>query len=177
MTAETAKPGYHLKYHADEDRLLVSVDIPPAQEYAMALTRRLTKHLLAALAANYVKSATAAAIKNPATREIVLNFEHGSAVGAGVAGGEIRQDAGGKSLVAAPRTVREIRIAPSAQGNTAMLMNDGERTLTIDLTAQRIHIFIAAVLDIAVQAAWDFPTIAAWLDAAPPATAMPRVLH
>jgi hypothetical protein len=73
--------------------------------------------------------------------------------------------------------VREIRIAPNARGESAVSLNDGERTLTIALNAPRIHLFIAALLDVAIQASWDLPPIAAWLDTATPATAAPKVIH
>jgi hypothetical protein len=171
-----ASSAYHLKYDATEDRLLVSVDLAPAQEYAMSLTRRLTKQLLAALAGHHAKNA-AAGLRNPAARDSVLNFAHGQAVAEGIAGGEVRADAGGRIAVAAPKPVREIRIALNAQGETAVGLDDGQRTLTIALSAPRTHLFIAALLDIATKAAWDLPPIATWLDAATPATAMPRVLH
>ena len=50
MSLQITANSYHLRFLADEDRIVIAVDLSPEHELAMLLTRRLTRNLLAALA-------------------------------------------------------------------------------------------------------------------------------
>jgi hypothetical protein len=188
--------NYHVNYSAQEDRLLVSVEVTRDQEYAMGLTRRLTKLLIGTLADLQVKKKVAdldaegnaaspkvrkkleTVRKDPIKRDTVLKFEHAHAVAASVASGDTRPRQHSKPLVASPRLVREVKISPKADGGAIIKLDDKARVLTLDLNAQRVHSFMAGVLDIAAQAGWDLPVIAAWLDrASSKASVMPTAVH
>jgi hypothetical protein len=188
--------NYHVSYSADEDRLLVSVEVTPEQEYAMGMTRRLTKLLIGTLADLQVKKKVAdldaekttaspkvrkrleAVIQVPAVRDTVLNFEHSEAVAQSVASGDTRPRERRKPLVASPRFIREVKITPKANGGAIIKLDDKEKVLTLDLNGQRVHSFIAGVLDLAGKAGWDLPVIATWLDrAAATASERSSVVH
>ena len=170
---------YHLKYFAEEDRLLISVDVAPAQEYAMMVTRRLLRQVLEFLSANFAKMKAEALGRDPSVQNTVLNFEHRHAVDEATATGDARKDEQHRSLIAPPLLVREIKVNPKPDGGATLSFYDGKQYLTVDLTAQRVHVFIAAVLDIAATSGWDFPPIATWLDRAAGADPGPagRVMH
>ncbi len=173
-----------MNYSAEEDRLLVAVEVQPDQEYAMGLTRRLTKLLIGTLADLQVKKKVAdldaerivaspkvrktleTVRKDPVMRDTVLNFEHAHAVAAGVASGDTRPRQQSKPLVASPKLVRNVKITPKPDGGAVIRLDDKEQVLTLDLNAQRIHSLMAGILEIAAKAGWDLPVIAAWLDRA-----------
>lgn len=188
--------NYHVSYSAEEDRLLVAVEVKPDEDYAMALPRRLTKLVIGTLADLQVKKKVAAldaertaasprigktleaVRRDPVMRDTVLNFEHAHAVAAGVASGDTRPRQRTKPLVASPKLVREVKITPKPDGGAVIRLNDKERVLTLDLNAQRVHSFMAGILEVATKAGWDLPVIAAWLDRAPgKGTDMSTVVH
>lgn len=179
MSVQASAPTYNIRYVAAEDRLLVSVDVPPDREFAMSLTRRLSKQLVSTLAAVYVKQRGAVTPANPAARDTVLGFEHQAAVGAAVAGGDARKNTPAKALVAAPRLVHTVKITPKPDGGAVLVFDEGEKHLTLDLTAQRVHLFLAAILDIAATAEWDLPPLAKWLDGSSLSAgdAAPKAVH
>jgi hypothetical protein len=179
MTAQATAGNFHLGYDAEEDRLLVSIDVAGDQHYAMALTRRLAKLLVGALAEMQVRQRADAAGKPPQWRDTVLNFEHAQAVAAGMSSGDTKLNQPKKPLLAPPRIIREIKLTPKEHGGVIMILDDKNQILTIDLTRARAHSFMAGVLDIAARAAWDLPLIAAWLEQAAGGddAAAPRVVH
>lgn len=107
---------------------------------------------------------------NPMVRDTVLGFEHQAAVSAAVAGGDARRNTPAKALIAVPRLVRSAKITPRPDGSAVLVFDEGEKQLTLDLTAQRLHLFMAAILDIAGTAEWDLPPLAAWLEGSSLAT-------
>lgn len=179
MNVQASAPAYNIHYNAEEDRLLISIDVPPDREFAMSLTRRLAKHLVGTLAVVHAKRREAATPANPVARDTVLRFEHQAAVGAAVAGGDARKNTPAKALIAMPRLVRSAKITPRPDGSAVLVFDEGEKQLTLDLTAQRLHLFMAAILDIAGTAEWDLPLLAAWLEGSSLATgqAAPKALH
>ena len=179
MSVQASAPRYNVRYVAAEDRLLVSIDIAPDREFAMGLTRRLAKQLIGALAAIRAKRSDATTPANPAVRDTVLGFEHQAAVEAAVAGGDAHKNTPTKTLIAAPRLVRTVKITPKPDGGAVLVFDEGERYLTLDLTPQRVHLFIAAILDIAGTAEWDLPPLAAWLEGSSLSAgqAAPKAVH
>jgi len=188
--------NYHVNYSALEDRLLISVEVAPDQEYAMGLSRRLTKQLIGTLADLQVKRKVAEldpektkaspAVRqkletvrsNPVVRDTVLNFEHTHAVATGIASGDTRPRPQSKPLIASPRVVHEVKITPQPDGGAIIRLDDKQRILTLDLNAQRVHSLMAGILRIAGEAGWDLPVIAAWLQrAAGNVSSMPNALH
>lgn len=186
--AREAKPSaapYHVSYSAEEDRLLISLEVSPEREYAMGLTRRLTKMLIGALADLQVKKkdgesaaepTTAArpagrqkleALKrDPVVRDTVLSFEHTHAVAESIATGDTRPRARGKPLVAAPLLIREVKIMRKPDGGAVVHLDNRQQVLTLDLDTRRVHSLMAGILDLAEKAGWDFPVIATWLERA-----------
>ncbi|HUZ73371.1 MAG TPA: hypothetical protein VMU87_10310 [Stellaceae bacterium] len=164
MSVQTSAPTYNVRYVAAEDRLLVSIDVPPDREFAMSLTRRLGKQLVGTLAAIHAKRREAVTPANPAARDTVLGFEHQAAVGAAVAGGDARKNVPVKTLVSAPRLILAVKITPKPDGGAVLVFDEGEKHLTLDLTPPRVHLFMAAIIDIATAAEWDLPPLAAWLE-------------
>lgn len=65
MNVQASAPTYNIHYIAEEDRLLISIDVPPDREFAMSLTRRLAKHLVGTLAAVHAKQREAATPRQP----------------------------------------------------------------------------------------------------------------
>ena len=177
VSVPVASVNFHLGYSAEEDRLLLSVDVASAQEYAMALTRRLAKALIAALVDRVSKDRADGLGDNPALRDTVLSFEHANAVAGAQASGARRPRIEQKPLVAAPRLIREIRMKATADGGVALQLDDHERALNIELTPERLHSFVAGVLDVASGAGWDLPAPAAWLDRAAAVARPAVVLH
>jgi hypothetical protein len=135
--------------------------------------------LLASLADLQANRRSASIGGNPLLRDTVLNFEHASAVADAVSSGEARKKKRNKALVASPRLVQEVQITPKEDGGVVLRIDDKARMLTLDLTQQRAHAFMAGVLDLAAGAGWDLPVIAAWLDrsGASDTAPGPKVLH
>jgi hypothetical protein len=181
MTADTTSDNFHLSYDAEEDRLLVAIDVTGDQHYAMALTRRLAKLLLGALAQIQVNARADAVGKNQLLRDTVLTFEHAQAVAAAMSSGDTKLNQPKKPLLAPPRLIREIKLAPKEDGGgVIMSLDDKNRIMTIDMNRARAHSFMAGVLDMATGAAWDLPVIATWLERVADddtAAAAPRVVH
>src|SRR5690348_15527287 len=50
MSVQASAPTYYVRYIAAEDRLPVSIDVPPRREFATTMTRPLTRQLIGALA-------------------------------------------------------------------------------------------------------------------------------
>jgi hypothetical protein len=171
--------AFHLSYDSGEDRILVAIDVESERRYAMALTRRLAKLVLAALADFAGKHSASSARTDPQHRDTVLNFEHSSAVAAALASGDTKTHQPGKPLVEPPRLIREVKLTPKEGGAILVTLYDGQRTLTLELDQPRIHSFMAGVLELAAGAGWDLPLIAAWLDRAGAGdqSAQPRVVH
>ena len=166
MSAPQRTTAFHLSYDAEEDRILLAVDVESDQRYAMALTRRIAKLVLAALADLSVKRSGRAARADPQHRDTVLNFEHTRAVAEGLASGATKTRQPKKPLVQPPRLVHEVKLSPKGDGGVLMACDDRQRVLTLDLPPARIHRLMAGVLDLATGAGWDLPLIAAWLDRA-----------
>lgn len=145
MTAQASSANFHLSYNAEEDRLLVSVDVAPEQEYAMALTRRLAKLLVGALADMQVHRKVEIVGKNPLLRDTVLNFEHATAVAAAISSGETKINEQRKPLLAPPRLIREIKLTPKEDGGSLVVLDDKQQVLKIDMSPQRVHSFMAGV--------------------------------
>ncbi|MGB8181720.1 MAG: hypothetical protein WCF13_05065 [Stellaceae bacterium] len=67
----------------------------------------------------------------------------------------------------------------AASADEPAVFDGGEKFLMLDLTPQRVHLFMAAILDISGTAEWDFPPLATWLDGGSLAAgqAVPKALH
>jgi len=170
--------AFHLSYDAEEDRILIAVDVDPGRRYAMALTRRLAKLVLGALADFAGRHSAGSAQTDPQRRDTVLTFEHSSAVEAALASGETKTHQPAKPFVQPARLVREVKLTPKDDGDVVMALFDRNQVLTLDLSPARMHSFMAGLLELAASAGWDLPRIAAWLDRAKSAEpATPRVVH
>jgi hypothetical protein len=168
--------GFHLRHHVEEDRILVLVDATGEQHYAMAMTRRLAKLLLAALADIEVRRRAQTA-ENPARRDAVLTFEHQTAVAEGFSSGDTRRGEPPRPIIAPPRLVHEIKLTAKADGGVVLHFDDREKTITIDLDARRVHSFMGGLIEIASKAGWDLPRIASWLERAEPAAQATTIVH
>jgi hypothetical protein len=179
MSVQASASTYNIRYVAAEDRLLISIDVPPDREFAMSLTRRLAKQLVGSLAAIHARQREAATPAHPAARDAVLGFEHQAAVGAAVADGDARKNTPAKALVAPPRLVQTAKIRPKVDGGAVIVLDEGDKQLTLDLTPQRVHLFMAAILDIAATAEWDLPPLAVWLEGSSLSAdnAVPKAVH
>jgi hypothetical protein len=145
----------------------------------MALTRRLAKLMIGALAVLQTKQRGDKVAANPMLRDTVLSFEHAQAVAEAVSTGDTQLNQPPKDFIAAPRLVREIKLTPRPEGGVIMILDDKSQKLTIDLTRQRAHSFLQGVLDQARRAGWDLPVAAAWLErtADDGTAAAPKVVH
>jgi hypothetical protein len=157
--------AYHLRYTVDEDRILLSVDISPDTELAIPITRRMTRNLVAALAKLVSERAGTGATNNPLVRDTVLDFEHSKSVADAVASGNMRDETRKKPLTMSAKPVREVNIVPKANGAIALVFDNSEQLLTLDVARERIHIVISTFIRMAERAGWDFPPIASWLEA------------
>jgi hypothetical protein len=170
--------SFHLSYDGEEDRLLIAVDVAADQRYGMALPRRLVKLLLGALADMQAGRRDDSYIRSPEARDTVLSFEHSQAVTQGFSSGETRPDNDRKPLVAAPLVVRTIKLLPQTHAGITVTFDDAHRVICIEMTVQRLHRFMAGVLDLAASAGWDLPQVATWLDrASMEAAPSPKVLQ
>jgi hypothetical protein len=169
---------FHLSFDGEEDRLFIAVDVTPDQRYAMALPRRLAKLMLGALADMYVSRRGDALARNPLVRNTVLSFEHSQAVAEGLSSGETRFNREKRPLIAPARVIHKIMLTPKSDGGIAVALDDKHHVITIDMRPQRLHRFMAGVLNLATEAQWDLPRIATWLEhASAEASPSPRVLQ
>jgi hypothetical protein len=155
---------YHLRHLVKEDRVVIAVDISPEQELAMLITRRLLRKLVSAIA----KIVTDRAASMGAMRDTILDFEHSSSVAKALAEGHIRDENRKadeeKQLVAPMRLVEEVKLVPKNDGGLSVIFDNREQMLTIEISANRIHVVIETFLNLAQRAGWDFPPMASWLE-------------
>jgi hypothetical protein len=170
--------SFHLSYNGEEDRLLIAVDVASDRRYGMALPRRLVKLMLGALADMHAGRRGDSYARDPMVRDTLLSFEHSHAVAQGLSSGETKPDTERRPLVAAPLVVRTIKLVPQPHAGVTVTFDDTQRVISVEMSAQRLHRFMAGVLDLAAGAGWDLPQIAAWLDrASTEAAPSPRVLQ
>jgi len=155
--------SYHLRYSPDEDRLLVAVDLSPERELAMLVTRRLTRNLIGALA-KFVSDRGPVPGANAALRETLLDFEHGHAVAAAKAEGQMRDETRIRQAALPVRLVHEVKLVPKNEGGLFLVFDNQEQLLSIEIASDRIHMVIDTFVQIAERAGWDFPPVASWLD-------------
>ena len=155
---------YHLRHLLKEDRVVIAADISPEQELAMLITRRLLRQLVSLM----VKVVTDRAASMGAMRDTILDFEHSSSVAKALAEGHIRDENRNpnedKQLAAPLRLVEEIKLVPKNDGGLSLTFDNREQVLTIEISANRIHVVIETFLNLAQRAGWDFPPIASWLE-------------
>lgn len=164
MTLKITAQTYHLRHLVEEDRVVVVVDVPPQNELAMLLTRRLLRNLVSALA----KLITDRAAQMGALRDTILDFEHSNSVAAALAEGHMRDEnrnpQQSKPLAAPLRLVKEIKLLAKKHGGLSLVFDNREQVLVIEVASDRIHMVIETFLQIAERAGWDFPPIASWLE-------------
>ncbi len=127
MNVEASTSTYNVRYVAAEDPLLVSIDVPPDREFAVSVTRRLAKQMIGTLAAIHFKRREASTPASLLARDAVLGFEHQAVVEAAVADGDARKNTSAKTLVAAPRLVRAVRITPKPDGCATLVFDESEK--------------------------------------------------
>ena len=165
MKPQINAQSYHLRYSSDEDRLLLSVDLSPESELAMLVTRRLTRNLIGALA-KFVSDRGPVPGANSNLRETLLDFEHGHAVAAAKAEGQMREETRIKHPAVPVKLVHEVKLVPKPEGGLTLLFDNNEQLLAIDVAFDRLHMVIETIVQMAERAGWDFPPIASWLDPA-----------
>ncbi len=165
MTVKTQinAAGYRLTYLPDEDRLLVCVNLQPACVIGMQMTRRLTRGLIAALV-KMVSERGAPQASDPRLRDTILDFEHSQQVAAQKAEGNLR-DVKNEAPPILMRQVKEVHLAPKPEGGLTLLFDNAEQVIAVDVQADRLHMVIETFVQMAERAGWDFPPMAAWLDA------------
>jgi hypothetical protein len=155
---------YHLRHVLKEDRVLIAVDISPQQEFAMLITRRMLRNLVSALA----KLVTDRAASMGALRDTILDFKHSSSVAAALAEGHIRDEnrnpEQAKQFAVPLRLLQEVKLVSKKDGGVSLILSNGEQVLTLEVSADRVHVVIETFLKIAERAGWDFPPIASWLE-------------
>jgi hypothetical protein len=164
MKPQINAQSYHLRYELEEDRVLLSVDLSPEHELAMALTRRLTRNFVAALA-KFIADRGQVPDVNPGLRDTILDFQHSQSVATAIAQGNMRDENRQKPPAMPPRLVREVKIVPKPDAGLALVFDNSEQLLVVEVAPERIHMVIATFVQISERAGWDFPPIASWLDA------------
>jgi len=169
--------GYQLTYSKTEDRLLFSVDDVQA---VVALTRHLTREMLKAIAKVVAQQKSATTGGSELTRNTVLNFEHSKAVTEAYADGTARRVKQKSPDAALLKLATAIDIIGNKKGGAALVFRDSEKLCTLSLDAPGVYVLLSTFLEMAANAGWDFPEIAAWIE---PARAPgqeqqpPKVLH
>jgi len=143
MTVQINANQFSLKYLADEDRLLFSVAMSSEHELGVFLTRRLTR-LFADALIKHVPDIQPAPEPEAAPRQA----------------GEGKEEPRARTLAFPPRLVREIKIVPKDGGDIAIVLDNGEQQLVLDVMAQRILKVTRIFLDISAKAGWDFGDLA-----------------
>ena len=182
MKLQITAHSYHLRYLLDEDRILLSVALSPESELGMPVTRRLLRNLLDALAKlvderRPAPVIAAAAAANPAMRETVLDFEHGQSVAKAVAEGSMKDERRDKPLAVTPKLVREINIHSKTDGGLALVFDNGDQALTLEVSPDRIHMVIATFVQMAERAGWDLAPAASWMGGKPAPAPANKVLN
>jgi hypothetical protein len=166
MKVQINAQAYHLRYLPEEDRILLSVGVPPGRAFGVVLTRRFTRFLLEALAKIAGERGRVPAGANPVLRDTLLDFEHSQAVANAVAEGQMRDEKREEPLAMPPKLIRQLTIAPKNNGALALVFDDPDQLLTIDVGPDRLHMVIETFVRMSERAGWDFPPLAGWLDAA-----------
>ena len=169
--------AYHLTYSETEDRLIVSID---DEEQVIALTRRLTREMVKAIAKLVAQQKSPATGGNALVRDTVLNFERSKAVTEAYADGSARRSQRKSSDAALSKLARAVDISAKKSGGATLVFRDSGNLLTLALDARGIYVLISAIVDIAVIAGWDLPEMAAWLEPTPSRDAdrePPKVIH
>lgn len=165
MKVQISAQAYHLRYVPEEDRILLLVELSSSSDLAMPMTRRLTRNLITALAKLVAGRTQAGLAGNPLARDTVLNFEYSQSVAQAIAQGNMRDESREKEVTVSSKPVREVNIVPKSNGDVALVFDNTEQALTLEVSADRIHIVISTFVRMAERAEWNFPAIASWLDA------------
>ena len=168
---------YHLTYSKSEDRLLVSID---DQEHVVALTRRLTRELLKAMAKIVAQQKSGTTGTNELVRSTVLKFEQSKAVVEAYADGSLRRSKGKPPNPALSRLATAVEIAVNKNAGMTLTFKNSETPLALSLDARGTYVLMSALLDSAAAAGWDFPEIVSWLEPGPTAEQgqqPPRIIH
>jgi hypothetical protein len=165
MTVRITTQSYHLRYLPTEDRILLSVSVPEEQEFGVALTRRLMRVLLEALAKIASERGKTPAGADPNLRDILLDFEHSQSVANAVAAGNLREEKRVERLSAPPKLIHKVTVTPDNNGVLSLLFDDPELAITLNIPPERLHTVIETFVRTAERAGWDFPPLAGWLDA------------
>jgi len=144
MSVQINANQFSLKYVPDEDRMLFCVTISPEHEIGVYLTRRIARWLIDGLMkhAPEAQSAGEVARQEEAARQGKDNRP--------------AQEEKPRALAVPPRLVREVKIAPRENGGLALVVNNGEQQIVLEVAANRILVVADIFLDLAGKAGWDF---------------------
>ena len=168
---------YRLTYSTTEDRLLLSIG---NEQQAIALTRRLTRGLLKALAKTVAQQKANTSVNNEAVRNTILNFEHSKAVTEAFADGTVRREKSKPTKAAAPKLATAVDIIGKKKGGATLVFKGDGEPASLALDSRGIYLLISTILEIMVNAEWDFPQIASWLEPVSPRAQEPqptKVIH
>jgi hypothetical protein len=167
VSIQITAQSYHLRYLAEEDRVLFSVDVAQGQEIGIALTRRFTRNFLAAFAKFVSERVRLEAKHDSAARDAILDMEHNRSVADAIAKGSMREGPQPPAFpIPTPKLVQEAKFVSNERGGLALVFLNSEHRLVLEVGPGRIHMVLETFVKIAERAGWDFPPIASWLDPA-----------
>jgi hypothetical protein len=147
MAVQISSENFQVRYSAEEDRLLLTVDISAENAVGMPLTRRMTRLLIGALADTLSRHRDAAAQKSVVLNDPSLNQEHKRIVEEGVAKGQIKKNVPVKPLASAPKRANGFKVAERADGAAQITFENGDLQLTLQLAPDGVHAAMSVLIN------------------------------
>jgi hypothetical protein len=158
--------NYHLTYSKIEDRVFLWTD---QGQHGVALTRRMTRGLLAAMTNAIAQQKSTPAVANEVVRNAVLGFEHAKAVTEAYANGKTRRHTLRPPDPGISKIATAIDITARKAGGVSLTFKHSQGVLlSLNLDSPAAYVFTSSMCEIAGSAEWGFNEIAAWLDSTPP---------
>lgn len=157
-----AATQYHMNFSHEEDRLYIFVRDDEGAEHAFAITRRLFKRLWPALGQAIQETSEAAKKAAPPMKSEVLQIEREGAVTEAKESGAVTTGALPKVEKRVTYLVQTVHIRTGKAGNKVLVLTDGQQTMNIGLTHERLIVFCDALKSLVARSDWDLDLAYPW---------------
>ena len=153
---------YHMNYSSDEDRIFIFVRDDEGTEHAFGITRQLFKKLWPALGKTVQDMSETVAKTTPEMKKDVLRIEQEGAVSQAIKSGAVTNDPVPDAEKRVAYLVKTIRIGTTAEGNKALTLSDGDRSMNIPINHDQLIVLCDALKALANKSDWDLKPLYPW---------------
>jgi len=161
----------NLRYDAEEDRILLSVQDGTGTDHDIWLTRRLVRQFFPALAKCLTEMSATAGRVGAQWRNEVLSFEHEKAVSDALSSGRARPaerapapeaDDHGDAADRKGLLVQTIGVRKRSEGRLGLSFRSQDAAVDLELDDERLHVICDLLAKLACRAEWDLGLALPW---------------